>query len=472
MKKKSVVIIATAIAIAVLGFVITFNPASLVASRQQANDALIAEKMSAHIGVMAYLYGYPLVDMHRQMHNETHRHSEDQQVLAPVNRLYRFPHLVTPQTAGNFRAPNNDTLYYTGWFDISEEPLIIHTPDTAGRYFTIAITNQFSEVIHIGRRTTGTQEQYFALVAPGWEGELPGGVKRVHLATPRGWLLGRMLVDGEADFVAAKSLVDDIWLARMSEFTPGQRPRLPPVPPGEEMPPLDSLAFFQVMNTSLKNLPARPGEAALMAQFDAIGVGPNADFDPAQLDEATREGLLRAIEEGQSIVEAATARTIPDFNGWMISREIGRYGFNYMHRAAVVAGGYGNLPEESLYPATVFDASGNLLSGGKRYRLHFPAGQLPPVNGFWSLSVYNLDENFSLAENPIKRYSIGDRSSGIKYNEDGSLTIYLQHEQAPQDSNWLPTPAGNFMAVMRLYEPSTAALDNSYLLPRIEEITD
>lgn len=446
------------------------DPARLVADRQGANDALIAEKMAQHIGVMAYLYGYPLVDMQRQMHNETHRVAAAQQVLAPVNRMYRYPDLVTPDTAGNLRAPNNDTLYFTAWFDIGEEPLVIHTPDTDGRYYTIAVTNQYAEVTHIGRRTTGTGENYFALVLPGWEGELPEGVTPIHVETPIGWLLGRMLVNGEEDFPAAKALVDEIWLAGLAEFQPGLRPPTTAVAHGELSHPLDSLEFFALMNRALKRLPPRPGEEALMAQFNAIGIGPAADFDPSRLDEASRRGLEAAIADGLAIVEAATARTIPDYNGWMISLDIGRYGYDYMHRASVVRGGYGNLPEESLYPATLFDAEGNLLSGRHRYRLHFPAGQLPPVEGFWSLSIYNLNASMTLPENPIRRYSIGDRTEGLEYNEDGSLTILLQHEEPMEGVNWMPVPAGNFAAIMRLYEPSAAALNNEYLLPRIEKL--
>jgi hypothetical protein len=223
------------------------------------------------------------------------------------------------------------------------------------------------------------------------------------------------------------------------------------------------------MNAELKALPRRPGEAALMAMFDEIGVGPDSDFDIESLGEAARRGLERAVADGLAIVQASSQRTIPDYNGWMISRDIGRYGYQYMQRAATVKGGYGNLPEESLYPATLFDQQGNMLSGARRYRLHFAPGQLPPVNGFWSLAVYTLDGK--LEENAIRRYSIGDRTPGLISNDDGSLTIYLQHE-APADPtrNWLPTPAGMFFAVMRLYEPAQAALNNDYLLPRIEEV--
>lgn len=458
--------------LAILVFALNFNLGSLVSSRQKKNDDLIAEQMAYHIGTLAYLYGYPIVDMYKQMHNETHRLSSDQQVYAAVNRLYRYPDIVGPDTASNLRAPNNDTLYYSGWFDISSEPLIIHTPDTVGRYFTIAVTNLYAEVEHIGRRTTGTAEAYFALVGPQWNGDLPAGVKVIKVESEQGWLLGRMLVDGSEDFAAAMALVDDIWLAPLSEFAAGQRPDTPAELTAEAIDPLSSLAFFEVLNKSLQKLPPRAGEAALMSQFDLIGVGRNSDFNSGQLSPGAKRGLERAVADGEAIVQAATRRTIPDYNGWMISKKIGRYGFSYMHRAAVAKGGYGNLPEESLYPAMVFDQRGELLDGSQRYQLHFKAGELPPVEGFWSLSAYRLSD-FQLEENEIQRYSIGDRTKEISYNADGSLTLTLQNSKPTNPkTNWLPVPKGMFMIVMRLYEPSAAALGNDYLLPRLEKLKD
>jgi len=469
--KLKVLGVLTASIVAILAaLALNFNPASLVGSQQQKNDALIREQMAHHIGVLAYLYAYPLVDMYRQMHNETHRVSDDQQVLAPLNRLYRYPDIVGPHTAGNLRAPNNDTLYFSGWFDITDEPLIIHTPDTGGRYFTIAVTNQYAEVVHIGRRTTGTAEGYFALVPPHWEGELPDGVVAVPTETNRGWLLGRMLVAGKADFDAAMGLVNDIWLARLSEFSPGQRPALPDVERATPENPLETLEFFEVMNRVIKTLPPRPGEAALVAQFDQIGLGPDSDFLISDLDADTRAGLEQALIDGAALVQASTQRTIDSFNGWMISKDIGRYGYKYMHRSSVVKGGYGNLPEESLYPATVFDSQGKLMNGKNIYRLHFEAGKLPPVEGFWSMAAYRLSD-LQLAENEIERYSMGDRTPGLNYNEDGSLTLWLQHRRPDDDAkNWLPVPEGMFMVVLRMYEPSAEALNNEYLLPRLEAL--
>ncbi len=445
-----------------------FNMASLAASRQQANDTLLRETMAEHVGVLAYLYGYPLVDMAKQMHNETHRVTADQQVIAPVNRFYRFPDLVTPETQGNFRAPNSDTLYYTAWFDISKQPVIIHTPDTKGRYFTIAVTNQYAEVEHIGRRTTGTAQRYTALVAPDWDGDLPAGVHRLEVETPKGWLLGRMLVDDKADFKAAYALVEQIWMAALDEFEFGAPPSTPRIPTAAALSPLENLEFFRVMNEAMQTLPPRPGETALLEQFRQIGIGKGLRFDPGTLDEVTKSGLQKALGTGSKMVAASRARTVASYNGWMVLDNIGRYGFNYLDRASVVAGGYGNLPEESLYPAKVFDDQGRMLEGKFTYRLQFPAGELPPVDGFWSLSVYRLSD-LSLVSNPIERYSIGSRTKGLVYAADGALTITLSHKQPPSGiHNWMPVPDDTFMLVMRLYEPRAEALSYQYRLPGIE----
>jgi hypothetical protein len=467
---RKLALAAASVAVIVIAVSQLYNTADLVTSSIKRNDALIEEQLAYHYGVTAYLYGYPLVDMHKQMHNETNRVSAEQNTYAPINRFFRFPNLVEPETSGNFRAPNNDTLYYTAWFDISEQPLIIHTPDTNGRYFTIAITNQYAEATHIGRRTTGTKEGYFALVPPHWQEKLPEGVTPIPTETNKGWLLGRMLVDGPDDFDSAMALVEDVWSASLDEFTIGQRPPLPAEQKAKAIDPLGDLEFFTIMNRELKFLPPRPGEAALIAMFNQIGVGPAQNFDPTNLSEPARNGLKRAIEDGQALIAAASARTIPDFNGWMISKDIGRYGYKYMHRAAVVKGGYGNLPEESLYPAALTDNEEKLLHGSNTYQLHFKADQMPPVDGFWSLSLYTLNGS-QLAPNTLRRYSIGDRNKDLLYSADGSLTITLSHLQPDGDlPNWLPAPEGYFAAVMRLYEPKQAALDNSYQLPRIEII--
>ena len=192
-----------------------------------ANVDLIREQLAEHIGTLAYVWGYPMVDMATQLHNETHSVAADQPVVAPLNAFHRREYLVTPTTAGNLRAPNNDTLYLSGWFDLGKEPVIVHVPDTAGRFYTLAITDFFNEVTHIGRRTTGTAEGYFALVGPDFAGQLPEGVKSVQVATKQAWILGRILVDGESDFPQALALMRDFWSAPLSQWRRGEHRPMP-----------------------------------------------------------------------------------------------------------------------------------------------------------------------------------------------------------------------------------------------------
>ena len=190
------------------------------------NTALVKQEMAFHWGVAAYIYGYPMVDMLMQMHNDTHIVSAGQTTYAPINQFYRFRQLVTPDTAGTLRAPNNDTLYFAGWFDLSEQPIVIHNPDTDGRYFTMAVTNLYAEVMHLGRRTIGTEAQYHALIGPHWKGVLPDKVVPVHVDSDRIWILGRLLVDGEQDLAAAVELLDEFWANPLSQWRSGKPPEV------------------------------------------------------------------------------------------------------------------------------------------------------------------------------------------------------------------------------------------------------
>ena len=449
--------------------------AGLFLGQQQArNDALIAEEMAFHTGTLAYLYGYPIVDMLSQMHNETHRVSEQQDVLAPLNRFFRFPGLVTPENSGNLRAPNADTLYFTAWYDVSDEPIVLSTPDTQGRYYTIAVTNLYAEVAHIGRRTTGTAAGHFLLASYDWTGQPPEGLVVHRVSTSRGWLLGRMYVAGPDDLSAATTLVDAMRLTPLGAWSSNVMDHPPlnaPIPTGTALEPHDSLAFFSILDRALKTLPTRPGEEALRDQFARVlTLGTEHAFNVETLDPATRRGLERALKAGADLVEAATKRTIDAYNGWMISMNIGRYGFDYLHRAAVAKGGYGNLPEESLYPAAVFDAQGHLMSGDNSYEITFPPGGLPPVDGFWSIAAYDL-WTLRMMPNAIDRYTLGDRTPDLVYAPNGSLTVRLQHQMPTEtDVNWLPIPRGHFMLVMRLYEPREAALTHTWVPPTITRL--
>lgn len=191
--------------------------ATAQADARTANVALIREQMARHVGTLAYLWGWPMVDMTRQMHNETHLVAPGQKIAAPVNHFYRYEHRMTPATASELRAPNNDTLYFGGWFDLTAEPVILQVPASNGRYHMLALTDFFNEVTHLSRRTHGTQARVFAMLGPGWKGTLPPDVVPVPMATHQVWILGRMAVASEADEPAALALVRRYWAAPLSQ---------------------------------------------------------------------------------------------------------------------------------------------------------------------------------------------------------------------------------------------------------------
>jgi hypothetical protein len=418
-------------------------------------------------GLLGVSYGYPLVDLLAQMHNETHHLAGGQQVFAPLNDYYRFRELLTPSTQGNLRAPNADTLYLNAWVDLRTGPVVLHVPDTADRYYTLALMDLYSLPVHIGRRTTGTREGRYALVPPGWKGKLPRGVQRFPVATNRMWILGRLLVNGAEDLPAARALLDRFTIETL-DGSPAARPVAP-----VEMAPLrphGTLDFFSVLNEALRLLPVPPAEAALLAQFDRLGFGPGTQFKPAELPAAAREGLACATATGGAVIAATGFRATSVRDGWILASNIAQPGFDYPLRAAVARGGYINDPAEAMYPAAATDSTGVRLDGQYRYRLRFAPGMLPPVDAFWSITPYE-SSGFKLVENPLGRYAIGDRTPGLRFGEDGSLEIILAHSPpAAGTANWLPIPAGPFHVVARLYQPRPAALAGTWSMPPLERL--
>lgn len=436
------------------------------------NVDIIREKQALHWGTLAYIWGYPMVDLARNMHNETHRIAATQPVAAAVNHFHRNENLITPSTAGELRAPNNDTLYFSGWFDLAAEPVIVQVPDTAGRYYTLAVTDFFNEVTHLGRRTTGTAAQAFALVGPQWRGTLPAGVRPVPLATQTAWILGRLAVAGEHELSAARSLLRGFWSAPRSQWRAGQPPPAPlELPSSTRADPQGSLAFFEWLNRWLRKNGPRPGEEALVRMFDQIGIGPRSEFSAQRLDDATRRGLEAAVAEGQALLRAASQQPLKDVrDGWIFPLGLADYGEDYLMRASVAYGGYANRPEETVYAARTVDDLGQLMTGAHRYRLRFPKGGTPPVGAFWSITAYDL-RSFALIENPSRRYSLGDRTPGLAFEADGSLVINIAKTAPPGGhGNWLPVGDAPFSLVVRMYEPAAAVLDGRYRLPPLERV--
>lgn len=411
-------------------------------------------------GLQGFIYGYPLVDLAKQQHNETHRIAPDQPVAAPVNSIAIYPHLLTPATQGQLRAANADTLYLNAWIDLSRGPVLLDVPAFGARYYTLAFMDLYGRPYHIGTRTNHGAATRYALVGPAG-GSVPADHVVLKLPTDTAWMLGRVLVTGDADLPKARSLSQAITMRGAA----GE-----PVTAAEPLRPFDSLLYFTMLNQALRTVPARPGEEALMASFDQAGFGPARQFDPGKLKPGEALGLGCAVRLGPGVLASRGFRPARVQNGWMWSGAMADPGSDFLLRAEVARGGYVNAPEESIYPAAVTDNRGEPLRGDRLYRIRFAKGGLPPVDAFWSLTAYDRATS-QLAENPLRRYTIGDRTRGLRFDKDGGLTLYLSTARPPQGaSNWLPVPASAYHVVLRMYLPRKQALDGSYALPPIERI--
>jgi hypothetical protein len=425
-------------------------------------DAEGLERVIHATAVQANIYGYATMGMYERLSRE---------VLDPQTRQFHwnefrhYTNLSTPEVAP-FRAPNNDTLYSIAWLDVRNEPVVLSAPATDERYWCAQVLDFDSNTLtNFGARLDGTKAGQFAVLGPNWKGDLPSGLTR-SIQSPTGFvlILLRVLVDGPKDLAAAVRIQSQFTFAPLSQNSGQQQAQSATVSDSVPLFKASSPAErMKVLDRLLKLDPQRVGEEALLTQFAGIGLGPGK----AQLvTQPGLETLARAEADALAAIRAAGPKTGTLVNGWLVMSEgIGTYGFDYLQRASVWEGGpLANVPEESLYPSAIVDSTGLPLDGKQNaYTIHFPPGQLPPVDFFWSVTMYDRETGMLVA-NPIDRYSIGNRTPGLKFGEDGSLTIYLQHAKPAQDqqSNWLPAPSGPFYLSMRLYGPREEARNGQW----------
>ena len=447
-----------------------------VIMEQKSSDLTLNEIQS--IAEEAYIFGYPLVLMDVTAESMTNVFQAGTQT-APINQFAVMPEFPTPDFT-TVVSPNSDTLYNAAWLDLSDEPIVLHVPDTDGRYYLQPMLDAYTNIFESpGKRTTGTEANDFVITGPFWEGTLPEGVTELKSPTEMVWILGRIQTNGVDDYDAVHEIQKEISLTPLSSFgKPYQPPQNASVdstidmttPPVDKIDQLDVNTFFNRMAMLMKSNPPSPEDANVIAKFEKIGLIPGQEFDSSNLDPE----IINAIESGANAGRQKIESNIPNIgtitNGWQFSLDPGNYGTDYLFRSTVALVGLGaNLAEDAIYPLTYIDIDGNALNGANNYMIHFPEGQIPPVNAFWSLTMYNMEQFF--VENPIDRYTIGDRSE-LVYNDDGSLDIYIQHE-APdgKESNWLPAPDDDFNVMMRLYWPSQEIIDGVWELPELQKIS-
>ena len=389
------------------------------------------ENDSYTIGVQAYIYGLAPVMMQR---TENLFVTTPGMGHAPVNQMGYVQTLLN----ANFTdvvTPNADTLYNTAWLELGKEPIVLHVPDTNGRYYVQqmldAYTNTFNSV---GWRTTGTGEGNFAIVGPGWSGSLPTGLQMIKSPTNSVWIIGRILVKGESDLPNVLALQKQFTLTPLSQYgkpaievkneTLADFKKAVASPNAQ-----DNLRFFEELRVALKNNPPTAGEAALMAVFDRIGLGKNETPYGTNLDPAIADGLSRAIKDGDQIMKSSW-NNIKGFyiNGWTYNTNWGAYGYDYLLRATVTEGVFGaNVPEEAIYAKAQTSIDGQPLNGTNKYLVHFDKGNMPPVDAFWSLSMYNATT--LLVRTKFYQSLLSRRSDNRTYVQPGRFPGHLYPAQ-------------------------------------------
>ena len=331
-----------------------------------------------------------------------------------------------------------------------------------------------------GKRTTGTGPQTYAITGPGWKGTLPAGVKQYKSPTAIVWILGRIYCTGTPDdYAAVHKLQDEISVVPLSAYGKSYTPPEGKVDPSIDMktPVRDQVnaltaeAYFSLLATLMKDNPPAKADAPMVAKLAKLGIVPGQPFDASKLGDEAAKALADVPKLGFEKIMGHFKKAGTMENGWTFTTKTGLYGTDYLQRALVTAIGLGaNRPQDAVYPTSEVDGEGKPYSGANKYVMHFPKGQLPPADGFWSLTMYN-GEYFFVA-NPLNRYSISARQN-LKTNADGSTDLYIQNESPGTDkeSNWLPAPTDKFILMLRLYWPkekSPSIINGTWKIPAVK----
>jgi hypothetical protein len=379
-------------------------------------------------------------------------------------------------------APNADTLYSIAWLDLSQGPWILQLPDEHGRYYLMPMLEGWTNVYaDPGTRTTGTGAGEFAIVGPGWHGELPPGTEELRSATNMVWILGRTYCTGTPeDYTAVHALQDQYKVVPLNAYG---KPYTPPpgkvdpsidmkTPVREQVERMDTISFFRLLAELMKQNPPYAEDAPILTRLAHIGLVPGQDFDPSKL--ASVPNIQNAPKLGVERIEAHFPAAGADLNGWVFFKPGGLYGTDYVQRALVTRLGLGcNRTEDAVYPTATTDSTGQKLNGANKYVMRFPKGQMPPVRGFWSLTMY--DAQYFFVANPLNRYTLSQRNA-LKSNPDGSVDLYIQaaNPGSDKEANWLPAPSGPFNLMLRLYWPKEhppSLLDGTWEPPPVERAT-
>lgn len=440
----------------------------------------IDDKSATEIGIEAYIFGYPLVTMELTRRVMTNVASP-KGTHAPMGQfvlMRKYP----DASFTDVTAPNADTLYSTAWLDLAKEPYVLSLPDMEDRFFLMPMLSGWTDVFEVpGKRMTGTKKQSYAITGPNWKGTLPADLKELKSPTNMVWILGRTYCTGTPeDYAACHAIMDKYDLRPLSTlgktYTPPSGQVDPNVdtktPVRDQVHKLDAVSYFSLLAKLMKDNPPAAADSEIVAKMAKIGLVPGKDFDASKLPAAAAKAIPTTAQE-QILGHFKTTGT--SINGWVFTTQAGTYGTDYLQRALITAIGLGaNRPKDAVYPTSEVDGDGKPYSGKHKYVVRFAKGQTPPVNAFWSITMYN--GNYFFVDNPLNKYTVSPRNN-LVYNADGSLDLYIQHDSPgkEKEANWLPAPDGKFVLMMRLYWPKDtppSIIDGSWTPPAVKAISE
>lgn len=455
---------------------------STLGSVEGANRTKEISEQEAHdIGLSAYLYFYPLITMDLTRKQMTNIEAGKVPGFGPMNAFANIPEYPTAEMRTVVR-PNFDTLYSSCWLDLTQGPIIVSVPDTDGRYYLLPLLDMWTDVFASpGWRTTGTAAANFAIVPQNWKGQLPETIQPIIAPTPYVWIIGRIQTNGPKDYEAVHQLQAALKVTPLSDWGKGKNQVQSKIDPSVDMKTspkeqVDSMAadkYFAYAAELLKFHPPHLTDEPIIARLKRIGFERGKSFDVSKLSSAVRKGLDRGRTSALELMKWKLPTIARNENGWSMNTDtMGVYGNYYLKRAIVAREGLGaNLPEDAIYPLNLTDNTGAPLNGANQYVIHFAKDNIPPVQAFWSITLY--DEQGYQIGNSLNRFALSSWMP-FKYNEDGSLDLYFSNQSpgSNKETNWLPAPKGAFNLTMRLYAPKDAALVGSWNPPPVMRIND
>jgi hypothetical protein len=442
--------------------------------------AAVTPEAARAIAKEAYIYGFPMVDSYRVQY-AYFVDKQDPEYKGGWNELHNTARVYTPEDKA-IQTPNSDTPYSAVGADLRAEPLVLTVPPIEqDRYYSLQFVDGYTYNFHyVGSRTTGNGGGKYLLAGPDWQGDKPEGINEVIRSdTDLAFVLYRTQLFGPSDIDKVKEIQAGYQVAPLSVFL--NQPPPAPAPAIDFVPPLapdqqkTSPQFFEILNFVMRFAPTLPDEKEMRDRFASIGIGPDGNFEADKLDPEMRKAVEDGMADGWAEFDTFKKDQVD-------TDQVGSAQFfgtrtdlkgNYLYRmAGAVLGIYGNTAAEAIYPASFNDSAGAPLNGANNYVYKFAKDQLPPVNAFWSLTMYELPQSLLVA-NPINRYLVNSPMlPSLVPDRDGGYTFYLQNGSPGSDreSNWLPAPAGPFVVVLRLYWPKPDALNGSWKAPKPEKV--